>query len=78
MSFRCEHCKKAQPSGTRPHRMVVLTRPNKHGLGTQIVREMSVCVPCEDVVEAKLNTIKEEMAKSAGTGLTAPLVAMMH
>jgi len=79
MSFRCEHCKEAQASGVRPVTRVVMTQPNKYGRGTQIVKEMKLCTPCDPVVSDKVQKIQEELAKAeADTGLKASLGSMMR
>lgn len=59
MSFRCDNCKVAQPSGTRPIVRVVETRTKDYperkrpdgsydtgGSGTEIVREERLCEGC--------------------------------
>jgi hypothetical protein len=60
MSFRCEICKQPQPDHTKPVRVVTEEREkiyppryrsdrtliDEGGVGTEIVKEKSLCQPC--------------------------------
>ena len=59
MSFRCELCKKVQPSGSAPHKIVTETRQKSYperrkgtkvidvgGNGYETVTEISACDGC--------------------------------
>lgn len=46
MSFRCSDCKKARDYCETPVRLVVETRKAQTGFGTEIVKEIEVCIHC--------------------------------
>jgi len=57
MSFRCGNCNEAQEAGTKPIKRVAETREKEyvnHGkltLGTEIVKEVMLCPPCDTEIE---------------------------
>jgi len=66
MSFICDRCKKQQPRGSKPTRVVVETRPKTYGAryregimidvggaGTEVVREEDLCAKCATRVKGK-------------------------
>lgn len=58
MSFRCQKCMKAQPSGTTPHKHVAKTRQrqyaNTSSVGSEIMKELNLCQLCYLQVQKKL------------------------
>ncbi len=55
MSFKCDYCSEAQPTGIKPNKVVVKTRnvtyQTKDGQtpsGTEIVKEVDLCVSCNE------------------------------
>jgi len=55
MSFKCDYCNEAQENNVKPNKVVVETRnvtykTTKEGqtpTGTEIVKEVDLCVKCE-------------------------------
>ena len=52
MSFKCEDCKTAQPSGTTPIVAAMETRKKEYwdsgSIGIEIVKEKRICAICQE------------------------------
>ena len=72
MSFRCEICDKAQPTGHAPIQVVTKTRdahyPDTSKIGTETVQEKNCCEPCAVTIQVALDEAAakalEEQAKA--------------